>query len=220
MAERGSGLTPSEPIEVSGWLRPAQAGVALAGTARPAHIAATLVDLDIRGYLTIEQTTDGEGGVEWTGCWPAAEEGLAGSWHGSAQAMWWCGTRERCCPPCLVGRPSGCRSRASENHDAHAKPANVHGDSYLTHAADQLRLFRRTPDYAGWLRPAIRRRIVGVDPRVRVSARQHMTPAIRDESGRQCDTTDQLGPRSWPPASSAFRNPRMNAPAALWFARR
>ena len=69
-----NGRLDGDAIELTGWLRPAQAGVALAGTARPAHIAATLVDLEIRGYLTIEQTTDGEGGVDW-GAGPPRRKG-------------------------------------------------------------------------------------------------------------------------------------------------
>lgn len=56
-AERG-------PLEWAGGLRPAQAGVALAGSARAAHIAATLIDLEIRGHLTVEQPGHEED-VDW-----------------------------------------------------------------------------------------------------------------------------------------------------------
>jgi hypothetical protein len=41
--------------EAAAGLRPAEAGVALAGGARPSHLAATLIDLNIRGHVRIEQ---------------------------------------------------------------------------------------------------------------------------------------------------------------------
>jgi hypothetical protein len=47
-------------FQQAGWLRPGQAGVILIGAARPAHIAATFVDLAGRGYLRIEETAGAE----------------------------------------------------------------------------------------------------------------------------------------------------------------
>jgi len=48
--------SPQRPLpESAAGLRPAEAGTALAGGARPPHLAATLIDLSIRGYLRIEQ---------------------------------------------------------------------------------------------------------------------------------------------------------------------
>ncbi len=65
MAAQGNGAAESEPIELAAGLRPAQAGVVLTGSARPDHIAATLIDLEIRGHLAIEQKADEEGGGDW-----------------------------------------------------------------------------------------------------------------------------------------------------------
>jgi hypothetical protein len=49
--------SPQRPLpEAAGGLRPAEAGVALVGGARPAHLAATLIDLGMRGHLRIEQS--------------------------------------------------------------------------------------------------------------------------------------------------------------------
>src|SRR5215475_8529586 len=81
------GRWDGDATELSGWLRPAQAGVALAGTARPAHIAATLVDLEIRGHLTIEQTTDGEGGVDWVLARRGGRAGPKLAWFGSGDVV-------------------------------------------------------------------------------------------------------------------------------------
>jgi hypothetical protein len=50
----------TEPLRRAGGLRPAQAGVAFFGAARPEFIAATLVDLAQRGYLEIAETGDGD----------------------------------------------------------------------------------------------------------------------------------------------------------------
>jgi hypothetical protein len=50
----------TEPLRRAGGLRPAQAGIAFFGAARPAFIAATLVDLAQRGYLGIAGTGDGD----------------------------------------------------------------------------------------------------------------------------------------------------------------
>ena len=48
--------SPQRPLpEAAAGLRPAEAGVALAGGGRPSHLAATLIDLSIRGHLRIEQ---------------------------------------------------------------------------------------------------------------------------------------------------------------------
>jgi len=48
--------SPQRPLpEAAAGLRPAEAGVVLAGGARPSHLAATLIDLSIRGHLRIEQ---------------------------------------------------------------------------------------------------------------------------------------------------------------------
>lgn len=47
-------------LERAGGLRPAQAGIALTGSVRPALIAATLVDLHHRGYIDIDQADDGK----------------------------------------------------------------------------------------------------------------------------------------------------------------
>jgi hypothetical protein len=52
---RESDSPPRALPEGAAGLRPAEAGVALAGGARPSHLAATLVDLSIRGHLRIEQ---------------------------------------------------------------------------------------------------------------------------------------------------------------------
>ena len=46
-------------LEQAGGLRPAQAGIALTGSVRPALIAATLVDLHRRGYLDLDEVDDG-----------------------------------------------------------------------------------------------------------------------------------------------------------------
>jgi hypothetical protein len=49
--------SPRRPLpEAAAGLRPAEAGVALVGGARPAHLAATLIDLGMRGHLRIEQS--------------------------------------------------------------------------------------------------------------------------------------------------------------------
>jgi hypothetical protein len=50
----------TEPLRRAGGLRPAQAGLAFFGAARPEFIAATLVDLAQRGYLGIADTGDGD----------------------------------------------------------------------------------------------------------------------------------------------------------------
>lgn len=50
----------TEPLRRAGGLRPAQAGIAFFGAARPEFIAATLVDLAQRGYLGIAETGDGD----------------------------------------------------------------------------------------------------------------------------------------------------------------
>lgn len=47
-------------LERAGGLRPAQAGIALTGSVRPALIAATLVDLHQRGYIDIDEADDGK----------------------------------------------------------------------------------------------------------------------------------------------------------------
>jgi len=60
-------------------LRPAEAGAALAGGARPAHLAATLIDLRDRGYLRTEAGGD-EDNPDWllTRCaLPAGHDQLA-----------------------------------------------------------------------------------------------------------------------------------------------
>jgi hypothetical protein len=50
----------TEPLRRAGGLRPAEAGLAFFGAARPEFIAATLVDLAQRGYLGIAGTGDGD----------------------------------------------------------------------------------------------------------------------------------------------------------------
>jgi hypothetical protein len=50
----------TESLRRAGGLRPAQAGIAFFGAARPAFVAATLVDLAQRGYLGIAETGDGD----------------------------------------------------------------------------------------------------------------------------------------------------------------
>jgi hypothetical protein len=56
--------TPPMPVtgalERAGGLRPAQAGIALTGSVRPALIAATLVDLHHRGFIDIDEADDGK----------------------------------------------------------------------------------------------------------------------------------------------------------------
>jgi hypothetical protein len=51
-------------LERAGGLRPAQAGIALTGSVRPALIAATLVDLHHRGYIDLDEADDGKTG-DW-----------------------------------------------------------------------------------------------------------------------------------------------------------
>ena len=46
-------------MDVAG-LRPAHAGVVLAGVGKPPHVAATYIDLGIRGYLLISEAGEGE----------------------------------------------------------------------------------------------------------------------------------------------------------------
>jgi hypothetical protein len=50
----------TESLRRAGGLRPAQAGIAFFGAARPAFIAATLVDLAQRGHLSITEADDGD----------------------------------------------------------------------------------------------------------------------------------------------------------------
>lgn len=57
---RRSRPSPRPLPEAAAGLRPAEAGTALAGGARPSHLAATLIDLSIRGHLRIEQCGSGE----------------------------------------------------------------------------------------------------------------------------------------------------------------
>jgi hypothetical protein len=50
----------TESLRRAGGLRPAQAGIAFFGAARPEFVAATLVDLAQRGYLGIAETGEGD----------------------------------------------------------------------------------------------------------------------------------------------------------------
>lgn len=56
----GSRSSPGPLPEAAAGLRPGEAGTALAGGARPSHLAATLIDLGTRGYVRIERCASGD----------------------------------------------------------------------------------------------------------------------------------------------------------------